>query len=104
VSPPTSVGDLAAVMRGAALVVSGDTGPLHIAAAVGTPLVGLYGPTWPERNGPWDPADVVISRAGRCQCHHKRRCLTGAPCIETIGVEEVVAAVDRRLAAEAGRP
>ena len=48
-------------MRGAALVIAGDTGPLHIAAAVGAPIVGLYGPTWPERNGPWDPADEVIS-------------------------------------------
>jgi ADP-heptose:LPS heptosyltransferase len=84
--------------------VSGDTGPLHIAAAMGTPLVGLYGPTWPERNGPWNPADVVISRAARCQCHHKRRCLIGAPCIETIRVEEVIDAADRRLAGGARRP
>jgi len=103
-SPPTSVADLAALMRGAALVVSGDTGPLHIAAAMGTPVVGLYGPTWPERNGPWNPADVVISRAARCQCHHKRRCLIGAPCIETIRVEEVIDAADRRLAGGARRP
>jgi heptosyltransferase I len=96
-SPETSVSELAAVMRRAALVVAGDTGPLHIAAAVGAPVVGLYGPTWPERNGPWDPADEVISRADRCQCHHKRQCLTGARCIETIGVDEVMAAVERRL-------
>ena len=96
-SPPTSVGELAAVMAGAALVVAGDTGPLHIAAAVGAPVVGLYGPTWPERNGPWDPADEVISRADRCQCHHKRQCLTGAPCIETIGLDEVLDAAERRL-------
>jgi lipopolysaccharide heptosyltransferase I len=96
-SPPTTVGDLAAVMHDASLVVSGDTGPLHIAAAVGAPLVGLYGPTWPERNGPWDPDDEVISRADRCRCHHKRRCLTGAPCIETITVDEVMASADRRL-------
>ena len=64
-APATSVSDLGVLMREAALVVSGDTGPLHIAAAMGTPLVGLYGPTWPERNGPWDPNDVVISRAQR---------------------------------------
>src|SRR6478736_566350 len=57
-APPTSVEDLAGLMRDAALVVSGDTGPLHIGAAMGAPLVGLYGPTWPERNGPWDPHDV----------------------------------------------
>ena len=102
-SPPTSVGELAAVMEGAALVVSGDTGPLHIAAAVGAPVVGLYGPTWPERNGPWAPDDEVISRAERCQCHHKRQCLIGAPCIETIGLDEVIAAVDRRLGKARGR-
>jgi lipopolysaccharide heptosyltransferase I len=96
-APPTSVSDLAALVREAALVVSGDTGPLHIAAAMGTPLVGLYGPTWPERNGPWDPKDVVISRANVCVCHHKRQCLRGSPCIDEITLDEVVAASERRL-------
>jgi ADP-heptose:LPS heptosyltransferase len=98
-APATSVSDLAVLMREAALVVSGDTGPLHIAASMGTPLVGLYGPTWPERNGPWDPNDVVISRANVCVCHHKRQCLRGAPCINEITLEEVVAASEKRLAA-----
>jgi len=96
-APPTSVSDLAVLMREAALVVSGDTGPLHIAAAMGTPLVGLYGPTFPERNGPWDPKDVVISRANVCVCHHKRHCLRGAPCIDEITLDEVVEASARRL-------
>lgn len=96
-APATSVSDLAVLMRHAALVVSGDTGPLHIAAAMGTPLVGLYGPTWPERNGPWDPHDVVISRANVCVCHHKRQCLRGAPCINEITIQEVVAASERRM-------
>jgi heptosyltransferase I len=96
-APATSVADLGVLMRDAALVVSGDTGPLHIAAAMGAPLVGLYGPTWPERNGPWDPRDVVISRAGVCVCHHKRQCLRGAPCINEITLDEVVAAAEQRL-------
>jgi lipopolysaccharide heptosyltransferase I len=96
-APATSVSDLAVLMREAALVVSGDTGPLHIAAAMGTPLVGLYGPTWPERNGPWDPQDVVISRANVCVCHHKRQCLRGSPCINEITLQEVVAASEQRL-------
>ena len=98
-APATSVSDLAVLMREAALVVSGDTGPLHIGAAMGTPLVGLYGPTWPERNGPWDPKDVVISRANACVCHHKRQCLRGAPCINEITLDEVVAASAKRLGA-----
>jgi heptosyltransferase I len=98
-APATTVSDLAVLMREAALVISGDTGPLHIAAAMSTPLVGLYGPTWPERNGPWDPNDAVISRAGVCVCHHKRQCLRGSPCIDEITLDEVVAASVRRLAA-----
>jgi lipopolysaccharide heptosyltransferase I len=99
-APATSVSDLAVLMREAALVISGDTGPLHIAAAMGTPLVGLYGPTWPERNGPWDPHDVVISRANVCVCHHKRQCLRGAPCINEITIQEVLAASEQRLMQE----
>lgn len=96
-APATSIADLAALMRSAALVVSGDTGPLHIGAAVGTPIVGLFGPTRPERNGPWEPRDEVLSRADTCVCHHKRQCLRGAPCINGITVDEVVAAAERRL-------
>lgn len=100
-APPTSIADLAVMMRDAALVISGDTGPLHIAAAMGAPLVGLYGPTWPERNGPWHPDDVVISRAVECVCHHKRRCLRGSPCIDDIAIGEVIDAAERRLATAA---
>lgn len=100
----TSLGDLLAVCSRAALMVSGDTGPVHIAAAVKTPIVGLYGPTWPERNGPWDPRDVVVSRATSCECHHKRRChRAGTMCIDDISVDEVVAAVAKRLDGKAAR-
>jgi heptosyltransferase I len=101
-APPTSVSDLAALMQSAALAISGDTGPLHIAAAVGTPIVGLFGPTRPERNGPWEPRDEVIARSETCVCHHKRQCLRGAPCINEIPVDEVIAAAERRL--RSGRP
>ena len=103
-APPTEVADLVALMRGAALVVSGDTGPLHIAAAVGSPIVGLYGPTWPQRNGPWDVKDEVLSRAQTCKCHHKRQCQIGAPCINEIQVADVVAAAERRLSRSSPNP
>ena len=96
-APPTSIADLGALMQSAALVISGDTGPLHIGAAVGAPIVGLFGPTRPDRNGPWEPRDEVLSRAPGCVCHHKRNCLRGAPCINEITVDEVVAAAERRL-------
>jgi lipopolysaccharide heptosyltransferase I len=84
-------------------MVSGDTGPTHIAAAVGTPIVGLFGPTRPERNGPLSPHDISISRDAVCKCHHLRRCTQKRMCLLDISVEEVVDAVERRLALEPTR-
>lgn len=96
-APETSLGDLIAVAHRAALMVAGDTGPIHIAAALGTPVVGLYGPTWPERNGPWDPADKVVSRAESCVCHHKRQCQRARMCLDDISVDDVFAAIEARM-------
>jgi ADP-heptose:LPS heptosyltransferase len=98
-TPQTSVADVVALARGASVMVSGDTGPTHIAAAVGTPIVGIYGPTRPERNGPWVPDDETVSRAPMCQCHHLRQCKIDNMCLLDIEVEEVLAAVERRLTA-----
>ncbi len=53
VVPPTDLDALLAVLRRASVVVAADTGPLHLAAALGTACVGLYGPTSAERNGPY---------------------------------------------------
>lgn len=97
-SPETRIADLFGLARGAEVLVSGDTGPTHIAAAVGVPIVGIYGPTRPERNGPWSPADVTVSRAPQCQCHHRRRCHAARWCLLDVTVDDVMAAVDRRLA------
>ncbi len=102
-SPPTTVGDLAALAANASLLVSGDTGPLHIAAAVGTPIVGIFGPTRPSRNGPWRADDVTVSRYDGCECHHLRRCRRSIMCLSDIEVDEIASAVDRRLAAERAR-
>ena len=96
IAPPTGLGDVLALARAAALVVAGDTGPLHLAAALGTPAVGIFGPTNPARNGPWSQADVTLSRFEQCECHHKRRCRRSQPCVQDIGVDEVIEAVDRR--------
>jgi len=101
VSPRTSIADLVALARRAALMVSGDTGPTHIAAALGTPIVGIYGPTRPARNGPMSPLDITVSRDSVCQCHHLRRCKLDRMCLLDIEVAEVVDAVERRLAVEA---
>jgi ADP-heptose:LPS heptosyltransferase len=102
-APRTSIADLVAIIRGATVMVAGDTGPTHIAAAVGTPLVGIYGPTRPARNGPWAANDVTVSRDAMCQCHHRRSCRMPRMCLLDIEADEVVAAVERRLAAGANR-
>jgi len=103
VSPKTTIADVVALARGAAVMVSGDTGPTHIAAAVGTPLVGIFGPTRPVRNGPFEPADLVVSRDEMCRCHHLRRCTQPRMCLQDIEAAEIIEAVDRRLAASARR-
>jgi lipopolysaccharide heptosyltransferase I len=97
-SPNTSIADLVALIHRAALMISGDTGPTHIAAALGTPIVGIYGPTRPSRNGPWDPRDITISRDSMCHCHHLRRCTQARMCLLDVEAAEVVAAAERRLA------
>lgn len=61
-APRTDLGALTWALSQARVVVAGDTGPLHLAAALGTPVVGLYGPTDPARNGPWGQLDRVVSR------------------------------------------
>ena len=96
-APPTDVADLLELSRRAALIVSGDTGPLHLAAAVGTPSVAIMGPTDPRRNGPWASEDVTVSRYDTCGCHYDRRCHQQEWCLEPVTVAEVTAAIQQRL-------
>jgi lipopolysaccharide heptosyltransferase I len=97
-APETTIADVAALASAAAIMVSGDTGPTHIASALGTPLVGIYGPTRPERNGPMGDNDETVSRASVCECHHLRQCRRARMCLLDIETEEVLNAVERRLA------
>ena len=98
-APPTRLPDLVALCRAARLIVSGDTGPTHIAAAVGTPVVALFGPTDPGRNGPWSAGDISLSRYPECECHYERRCRRTADrwCLGTISEDDVTRAVAARL-------
>jgi ADP-heptose:LPS heptosyltransferase len=96
-APATRIVDLLDLSRAAALVVSGDTGPLHIAAATGTPTVAIFGPTDPGRNGPWSPDDVIVSRYQGCGCHYARRCQRASWCLADVSVAEVTAAIQQRL-------
>jgi heptosyltransferase I len=96
-APATTLEELMALVASAALVVSGDTGPIHMAAAAAAPIVGIYGPTDPMRNGPWAPDDICVSRFSECVCHHKRRCHRTTRCLDDITVDEVLAAAETRL-------
>jgi lipopolysaccharide heptosyltransferase I len=80
IPPPTSIAEMVALMRRATVVVGSDTGPVHVAAALGVPTIGLYGPTAARRNGPCGPRAVTVeSPTGR---------------MDGISVERVVAAVE----------
>lgn len=98
VSPPTTVAELVSLTKAAAIIISGDTGPMHVGGAVGTPLIGIFGPTDPKRNGPWAEDDLTVSRFTVCACHYQRQCRIAASCLLDIAPREVMDLVDRRLA------
>lgn len=92
---PSNVVQFIALARRAQLFLGGDTGPMHLAAAVGTPLVAIHGPTDPARNGPFNSADIALYN--RAPVNHSRRD-PNADYIEGISVECVEAAIEERLA------
>jgi ADP-heptose:LPS heptosyltransferase len=95
--PPTTLLEYVEIARRAQVVIGADTGPVHLACAVGTPVVALFGPTDPARNGPFAPEDVVVRRPPPCAPCHRRRCERHEGVMAEITVEEVAAAALRRL-------
>jgi heptosyltransferase-1 len=95
---PTTLLDYVEIARRARLVVAADTGPLHLACAVGTPVVALFGPTDPARNGPFSSDDVVVRRTPACAPCYSRTCMRHAGVMDSISLDEVRVAVERRLA------
>ena len=70
----TSLAQLAAIFRKARLAVTTDTGAMHLAAALGTPVVALFGPTAPWRTGPFGDGHLVVRLGLPCSPCFKRRC------------------------------
>jgi heptosyltransferase I len=93
---PISFLQLVPLLNRACLFIGGDTGPFHLACALGTPVVGIFGPTSPIRNGPWQQDDEAVFHPLSCSSCHGRSCSTGNECMD-ISVEEVFVAVVRRL-------
>ena len=98
-----NLGELMALLRGAACIVSGDTGPLHLAVALGTPAVALFGPTNPARNGPYPAGGTpssgqrnIVLRAPNVRTTHARGSQPH-PSMLAIAVDQVFEAVSRCL-------
>lgn len=86
-APPTNLRELAWLLRNAEVVIGADTGPLHLAAALGTRVIGLYGPTDPRRNGPFGQLDHTVDH------FHLTKSM------ESISVEQVMKTLHRVVGA-----
>jgi heptosyltransferase I len=100
-----NLGELMALLRGAACIVAGDTGPLHLAAVLGTPTVALFGPTDPARNGPYRVGEAqenehrdIVLRVPGVRTTHKRDS-QAHPSMLALSVDQVFDAVCRCIGA-----
>ncbi|HKI86309.1 MAG TPA: glycosyltransferase family 9 protein, partial [Thermoanaerobaculia bacterium] len=104
-----TLGDLVAAQRQARLVLAGDTGPLHLAHALGRPVLALMGPTDPERNGPYDAPGRALAHRLPCSFCHKRfaetkACLLSIPPSQVVERALAVLAEGRKPAQDDGAP
>jgi ADP-heptose:LPS heptosyltransferase len=95
----TGLRDLVAIFAECAAAFGPDSGPMHIAAAAGCPVVSLWGATAPERSAPWGFADLALSGAIPCHPCYLRECPIGRECMRRIAPVKVAAAIRRALAA-----
>jgi heptosyltransferase-1 len=101
ISVTTTLPQLIALTRRIALCVGGDTGPLHLASALGRPVVGIYGPTDPSRNGPYGTRARVLRSPDSRRDHSRRD--APEPGLLTIAPEDVLKAADELMEEEGAR-
>lgn len=87
--------ETAALLKSCQVVVSCDTGPAHLAVAVGTPVIGLYGPTLSKRSGPYGFDHLTIDQSSSCQCLEHKVCQVSGrdlpgECMERIMLSEII--------------
>ncbi len=89
----TTLKELVAVIAEARVMLTNDSGPMHVAAAVGTPAVAVFGPTDPRRTGPFGPGHRVLAGRAACAPCYRRQCLLGGTeairCMRNVGAGEV---------------
>ncbi|MCS7338899.1 MAG: glycosyltransferase family 9 protein, partial [Verrucomicrobiae bacterium] len=95
----TSLQEMIEILRLSAVVVSNDTGPMHVAAALGRPVVALFGPTEPRRTGPYGQLENVLQTKLECVPCMRARCTYREPlaCLHAITPETVAARVQQLL-------
>ncbi len=99
-APPTDLRELATLLRHAALFLGCDSGPAHLAAALGVRCVSVFGPTDPARNGPYGPQSTAVQLDQRLECQPcwRRTCSRGDfACLERLDADRVVSACLARL-------
>jgi heptosyltransferase I len=84
----TSLPELIAVMRRAKFVISNDSGPMHIAAALGIPVLAIFGPTDPRRTGPYGKGHTIITAEEPCAPCFKKTC-EDVKCLEGLSVDKI---------------
>ena len=84
IAPPTTILESIALYRKLNLFISGDTGPLHICAALGIPTVSIFGPTDPVKNGAYGPGHTTAFKVLSCSFCYKRKCPTENECMRDL--------------------
>ena len=100
VAGKTTLLDLCALLRFCKVLLTNDTGPMHIAAAFGTPTISIWGSTSPELTGPLSPRSVIIRQPVECSPCFLRTCPIDFRCMNGIPVDEVANAVLKQLGVE----
>jgi ADP-heptose:LPS heptosyltransferase len=91
IPPATTLKQLGALLKQCTCVISNDSGPMHIAAAVGTPVLGIYGPTSPLLQGPFGEKHLTVSKDGLdCLGCNYTKCPIGHPCMLDLSVDAVM--------------
>jgi lipopolysaccharide heptosyltransferase I len=102
----TTLSELAALIRRAAICITNDSGPMHLAVALNRPVVSIFGPTDPLWIGPYRRPNSVLSAALTCSpCYLRRlsRCAHGHACMRGVSAEAVIERIEATLAGESGR-
>ncbi len=95
----TTLLDLAYLYKKACMLITTDSGPMHLAAAIGTPVVALFGPTDPVRTGPYGAGHAIVRTGLSCSPCFLKKCST-KQCMQDISPEQVFAVVEKKLTKE----